>query len=527
MADSFLERIQGASRLSDSLRGLLTEALHLQAESLTFTPAQGVLQIAWAKGGQEIKTSEMNAGWSDALQEWFEMRQCPVFGGKLLPVDEERGETAAAACLEGQSVIFTLKKTQRRGLRLSGFRRLSIAEVLRCFSFSEPFNSNFEQIAQSQNGVFLLASPDPLNLRHFVAGFLAFGDFVYAGDAASEELRDHIAVLSRDRTVIISTLGEDAVAGLLRLRELSYPLTSLSIKAAVCGGFVRAVCVDCAREAVPDRASLEALPPVLKPPLDLPYFVGRGCSVCGHSGYLGFVGIQSAALPNQALLEQISKGANHSKLVELLYPLGTASLLEDGLRKLRKGRITYESLFKFVRSAPLAYLKEAQRKQDEESIVIDAPPASSAGAEKPLAGSAVFSKDPRQNVSSGKNRPILLIVEDDPDQRSILEMVFKGADYDVRIASGAEHALTLLKREIPDLIISDLMMPGMDGREFVLRLKAEARLRDIPVLILTVVSDSDKEYALLDIGADDYCEKTIQRKILLKRVANLLKRSKR
>ena len=77
------------------------------------------------------------------------------------------------------------------------------------------------------------------------------------------------------------------------------------------------------------------------------------------------------------------------------------------------------------------------------------------------------------------------------------------------------------------MIVSDLMMPNMDGAELVGKLKSHPTFRRIPVLILTVISDSDKEYTLLDLGADDYCEKTIQRKILLKRIENLIRRSRR
>ena len=68
-------------------------------------------------------------------------------------------------------------------------------------------------------------------------------------------------------------------------------------------------------------------------------------------------------------------------------------------------------------------------------------------------------------------------------------------------------------------------MPKMDGSDLVKRLKNDSKLKEIPILVLTVISDVDKEYALLTLGADDYCEKTIQRKILLRRVENLLKRA--
>lgn len=531
MTNRVLERNQAFSRLTDSLRAIFSEALHLGVENLSFSLESGCVRISWIKAGQEVKTSEMNASWFEMLQDWFETRQCRLFGGGLIQEDEQRAESAGAVYLDRHTLLFSLRKGPRRNLRLSGFRKISVAEALRCFLLSEPFNTSFEQALQKQSGLVLAVSPDQSSLRQTVAGLLALGDYVYAGDAESEDVRSCACDLSRERVTILSTSGDDAVAGLLRLRELSYPVSELNLLGVLCQVLPRAVCSDCARETVPDRTSVDALPPVLKPPADLPYFVGRGCGSCGHSGYLGVAGVQSTAVPNAAVLTKLAQGANHSELVEILYPLGTASLLEDGLKKVHKGIVTYESLFKFVRSAPLAYLKEAQRRKsrEQEGAAIpgmDFDTAIDQGL-KPLAGAAAFGKEPAQFAGSQSSRSLLMIVEDDPDQRSILEMVFKGAEYDVRMASSGEQALQMLKREIPDLIISDLMMPGMDGKEFVLRVKAEPRYRDVPILILTVVSDSDKEYSLLDVGADDYCEKTIQRKILLKRVGNLLKRFRR
>lgn len=125
-----------------------------------------------------------------------------------------------------------------------------------------------------------------------------------------------------------------------------------------------------------------------------------------------------------------------------------------------------------------------------------------------------------------KTKPLVMIVEDDKDQRGIIELVLKDNDYEVVVAEDGIEALRILGRVRPDLIISDLMMPNLDGTELVKRLKSDKRLSKIPVLILTVLSDMEKEYKLLALGVDDYCEKTVQRNILLKRVENLIRRSK-
>jgi DNA-binding response OmpR family regulator len=103
-------------------------------------------------------------------------------------------------------------------------------------------------------------------------------------------------------------------------------------------------------------------------------------------------------------------------------------------------------------------------------------------------------------------------------------MVLKNAGYLVEVVSNGKLGLASARGKLPDLILTDLMMPTMDGFEFVKALKADKELRAVPVIILTVLADGDKEYELLDLGADDYCEKTIQRKLLLKRIENVLRR---
>jgi CheY-like chemotaxis protein len=128
-------------------------------------------------------------------------------------------------------------------------------------------------------------------------------------------------------------------------------------------------------------------------------------------------------------------------------------------------------------------------------------------------------------VRAEPSKPVILIAEDDPDQRSILELVLTGAGYDVDFAFDGEMALEKLRIALPDLLIVDLMMPRIDGAELVRRLRSDPRFAMLPLLVLTVVSDQDREFELLALGADDYCEKSMQRKILLQRIENLIKRS--
>jgi CheY-like chemotaxis protein len=86
--------------------------------------------------------------------------------------------------------------------------------------------------------------------------------------------------------------------------------------------------------------------------------------------------------------------------------------------------------------------------------------------------------------------PTVLVVDDDPDVRSLLEMCLGLEGFDVLTASNGRHALLTLNETHPALILLDLMMPVMDGVEFRRQQRAEPRLRDIPVVCLSARHDA-------------------------------------
>ena len=80
----------------------------------------------------------------------------------------------------------------------------------------------------------------------------------------------------------------------------------------------------------------------------------------------------------------------------------------------------------------------------------------------------------------------ILIVEDDTDFQDIYQLYLRGESYEVLIASNGQEGLAVLEKETPDLIILDLIMPVMDGEEFYVRLREQAKWRSMPVLVASV-----------------------------------------
>ncbi|CAN5713284.1 hypothetical protein BH23GEM9_BH23GEM9_33580 [soil metagenome] len=113
--------------------------------------------------------------------------------------------------------------------------------------------------------------------------------------------------------------------------------------------------------------------------------------------------------------------------------------------------------------------------------------------------------------------PLVLVIDDDAAAREMLQRILAKEGYRVALASGGEEGLRVALEELPDVITLDVLMAGMDGWGVLSRLKADARTRDIPVVVLTVIDDRNLGFAL---GAADYLTKPVDRE----RLADVLRR---
>jgi len=121
------------------------------------------------------------------------------------------------------------------------------------------------------------------------------------------------------------------------------------------------------------------------------------------------------------------------------------------------------------------------------------------------------------SLDTEQRLPRLLVVDDQPANIQALYQAFS-ADHQVLMATGGEQALKLAATQQPDLVLLDVVMPGMDGHEVCRRLKADAATRDIPMIFVTAHSDEAAETQGLALGAVDFISKPINPPIVRARV---------
>ena len=118
----------------------------------------------------------------------------------------------------------------------------------------------------------------------------------------------------------------------------------------------------------------------------------------------------------------------------------------------------------------------------------------------------------------------ILVVDDEEDILELIRYNLAREGYQVAGAASGEEAVKTAKALLPDLILLDLLLPGIDGLEVCRTLKGEARTRSIPIIMLTAKGEEADIVAGLELGADDYVTKPFSPRVLLARIRTALRR---
>ena len=219
-----------------------------------------------------------------------------------------------------------------------------------------------------------------------------------------------------------------------------------------------------------------------------------GCPECFNSGYRGRLGVFSFLAVTDALREAIRNEASEADLQQIARGGGFISLEEAARDAVNAGLTSLDEVERAVGALP----------------VIASPVTSYTSVTGKVA------------TPTGLTRPKVLLIDDDEDTREVLAMVLQREFYDVIQAANGIEGLERVFDSPPDIIICDLMMPKMNGAEFLQRLQRDARTRQIPVLMLTAAGTAENEVLLLAGGASDFVAKGADTKVMLARLSRLL-----
>jgi signal transduction histidine kinase/DNA-binding response OmpR family regulator/ligand-binding sensor domain-containing protein len=197
---------------------------------------------------------------------------------------------------------------------------------------------------------------------------------------------------------------------------------------------------------------------------------------------------------------------------------GIGLALTKELVDLHHGTITVESTQGKGSEFRVILPIEASAYRPEE--IVESPPPTDNGNHA-LVATSVQQVRSVSSTPPAEGKPIVLVVEDNPDLRAYIRE-YLDPDYSVQEAANGREGYDGATELVPDIVISDVMMPEMDGMELCRALKQDVRTSHVPVILLTARAGTESKIEGLEIGADDYVTKPFDSKELVARVRNLI-----
>jgi type IV pilus assembly protein PilB len=322
--------------------------------------------------------------------------------------------------------------------------------------------------------------------------------------------------------LLLSTLHtNDAAGAVTRLLDLGVEeyLLAASLVGVLAQRLVRRPCPACARESAP-RGELVAR---LGGPARLPdpgrWMAATGCDACRTSGYRGRVAVHELLVITDDLRERIHQRAAELALRAAARGAGMRTMAEDGIGKAARGLTTLEEL---IRVVPAGELAEAPAAAATAAPPQGGAPFAGAGAAD-LAGAAAHA-DPRPAATGGA--PRVLVAEDSPTVCAVVKYFLDLEGFTVLLAEDGTSGLDLARRELPDVVVTDVNMPGLNGMDLVRALRDDPATRRMAILMQTSDASVESETRGLDLGADDYIVKPVEPRRLASRVKAALARAR-
>jgi len=405
-------------------------------------------------------------------------------------------------------------------------------------------------------------------------------DVILVGEIRDLETAEIAFQAAMTGHLVLSTLHTNSsLATIARLLDLGVDpfLITSSVNMIVAQRLARRICARCKETYTPSRGLLEKLR-VEKP--EMIFYRGRGCATCGGTGYAGRIGIYEILRLTPSIKELINRKASEAELRKAAGLSGTRFLLEDAMEKVQQGITTLEEVLRVIQlqeeeivrcpkcnsfinldfsTCPYCMfaLKNLCASCGQElklewklcpycnartgaaggpgagpgggpdltqkaltGNVDDAAPAAASGpGEPPPKRGPAYLPAPK--------KPRVLVVDDDEGIKKVVQKAISQLpiEIDVITASDGQEALGQIEAQAPDLVITDVMMPRMDGFTLCQRLREDLRTAFVPIMMLTANADETNRTKGFLVGTDDYVNKPFSVPDLNARVMRLLRRT--
>ena len=332
-------------------------------------------------------------------------------------------------------------------------------------------------------------------------------DIVMVGEIRDSETAAIAFQAAQTGHLVLSTLHtNDAPSAIVRLMDLGVDhfIIASALTAVVGQRLVRAICPQCKVPESIAEPMLRQIFPFIALRSDATFWKGAGCEACQYSGYKGRLGIFELLRLVPEILPLIEPKVSSAALKAAAVALGYKTLTEDGLAKAMQGQTSVEEIF---RVAPPAMVSD--------DLPETGPVAGDSGPLPVLAPPPVTPARPRRALVADDSEIVLKVV------KNILE----SDNFVVETAADGLSAFKQATQGIPDLIVTDCLMPKMDGLALIGKLREHSKTRYIPIIMLTAKDEVDAEARGIQAGADDYITKPVNPVLLLARANRLLQRS--
>ena len=363
-------------------------------------------------------------------------------------------------------------------------------------------------------------------------------DAMLVGDLRDRESVEIVINAALEDTLLLSAIrSENLISAIRRLLGfgVSPDLIASALSGIISQRIVRKPCEHCRERRPLGRAVRETLHSVLGEDAPSASFHAPGCELCHYTGYQGQAAVYHVFPLSRSLHNFIRQGAPEGKLQETFAKAEQTFLLKQLLSLVEQGSTTLEEIERvlpfrkgFERSEKRSFHQAQppfpQDASSHDTMENSEQTLSVIGAEQVRNIEQIAVPQKSENAEYAFQGRKILLVDDDLEMSKRVKFILEEKHFAVSVAQNGEEALTLIRREKPHLVVTDIMMPVMNGLELIRRLRKDVTTTFIPVIILSSKHDTADRLKGFAVGTDDYLPKPFSTHELFFRINAILRR---